>query len=465
MSNKVKNPAVFLNEGPEVVGIIASVLENNGSIDTAARELATHGPVNSRVIFRKVVEDADLRIDADMENAIYRKLSELPEQCGPYSMAIRMALSAAKTSDRNERSRILKESSDIALNGLKEIGKSFSSSLNTPCMVIFGLGIMIPMILMSVIPMMSISGLFGSSKMDSRSMGFLTLVLIPSIVLIVVMGINGRNPLRCEQSKTSIVPAIVLFSAVPFFIVLEKWFPDVSTRICVSAIIACILSYISAQKGISDEGKRMKKAKILEKSIFEIGNRLISGEDFESAVSHTLSSRNECKDIGSSFANEVMVSRGDIENSILKIFGPISKVFCDTMLNVYAVSKKDPSDAGKLAMSLGRKNEDREAMRRNIRNELKNMTDTMFGTASVFAPLVLGLSISMLEPMKAISEGIETEGTSCILSIYLCELCAVISLLLSLIDGKCSLFEVVRRLTLMLPVSLTVFLVATNLSL
>ena len=92
------------------------------------------------------------------------------------------------------------------------------------------------------------------------------------------------------------------------------------------------------------------------------------------------------------------------------------------------------------------------------------MTDTMFGTAAFFAPLVLGLSVSMLEPIKHLASDINTGLTTTILSVYLCELSAIISLLLSFIEGRCDVGTIVRRFAMISMVSLAVFAVTLNIS-
>ena len=454
----------LLNEGPEVIGTVTAVLENGGSVDAAVRELSERGPPASSKLFRDIVYDADLRVESDMFTAVSRMISSLPEECASYGLALRMAMSAADISDRAERSRVLKDSSDIILNGLRESGKTFTSSLNAPCMAVFGLGIMIPMVLMSILPMMSISGMFGSGSMDIRSVAVVTLILIPAAILLMVSGINKKNPVSCGKMIGNPMLALPMLSAIPLFATIDQRLDDTVLSLCVSVIAAGVLTVVIGFPSYRSESRRAKSEREIECILIELGNRLVCGAPFESALHESLHSRKSLTGIAMAFRNEITVCRGDIAKAIVNVFYPVSPTITGALCDIYQTSVKNLGDAGKLAISLGRQLNDRQLIRRNIRNELKGMTDTMFGTAAFFAPLVLGLSVSMLEPIKHLASGVSTGPTTVILSVYLCELSAIISILLSFIEGKCDIGLMVRRFAAISATSLAVFAVTLNIS-
>ena len=107
----------LLNEGPDVIGRMTSVLGRGGSLDTAVRDVALNGPELSKTIFGRIVEDADTRVAPDMASALYAIISSLPECNTAYGTALRLSMSAERSKTQKERSEILKEASEIALNG------------------------------------------------------------------------------------------------------------------------------------------------------------------------------------------------------------------------------------------------------------------------------------------------------------------------------------------------------------
>ena len=462
---KDRLPNLLLNEGPEVVGCIATVLEGGGSLDTAVREIAKNGPPCSAKLFRRIVEDSELRIECDLLTAISRLISELPEGCSSYGLALRMAVTAADAKDPNERTRLLKEAADISLRGLSEAGKTFAASLNAPCMAIFGLGIMVPMVLMSIMPMMSLSGLFGASAVDLRSIAVITLVLIPCAVLAMIAGINRRNPMASVSPKGSPLEFLPFLMVFPVLVLSHMLFDDWALSVCLSVVAASILALVSGLRKDRAMKCRTKAERDLGHILLEIGNRLTSGIPFENSVTESLEGKKSLKAMAGAFRNEMQICRGDVEAAISNVFSSVSQDIADSLTEIYRTSVRNLVEAGRLSISLGRRINDRSSIRKSIRNELKGMCDTMYGTAAVFAPLVLGLSVSMLEPLKRLSEGIDSGATSLVLSIYLCELCSVIALLLSFIEGSINYRTVVRKMSGMCIVSLTVFMLVLRISL
>ncbi len=458
-------PLKLLNEGPEVIGCIATVLEGGGSLDTAVREIADSGPPCSAALFKRIADDCDLRVESDVTAALSRLISDLPEGCTAYGLALRMAVTASDTKDRYERSRILKEAADISLNGLSEAGKTFASSLNMPCMLVFGMGIMVPMVLMSILPMMSLSGLFGASSMDLRAIAAVTLVLIPCGVLAMVSGISRRNPVASSVEKGSPLELLPFLLALPLAVLIMTFTGDTVVSICVSAVLAGVFVIATGYRGDRAAAGRGKAERELGHILLEVGNRLITGAPFETSVTEALERRKGLRDMVPLFRSEMALCRGDVESAIRNVFLPVSTEISGSLVKVYRASLKDLGEAGRLAVSLGRRLNDRASIRRTIRNELKGMCDTMYGTAAVFAPLVLGLSVSMLEPLKHLSETVDTGTTSVILSVYLCELCGIIALLLAFVEGGFTYRAVARRAAGMCTVSLTVFLVTLGISL
>ena len=57
------------------------------------------------------------------------------------------------------------------------------------------------------------------------------------------------------------------------------------------------------------------------------------------------------------------------------------------------------------------------------------MVDMMTGTALLFAPLVLGMSVAMLGPLSEIAGYQDVGDTGAVLSAYLVELCGLIAVL------------------------------------
>lgn len=462
MTKKIKNPNTLINEGPTVIGMMSTIIERGGSLDTAVRDVARNGPIRSAELFGSVVIQADTRQIPDISSGLSKVLSELPHHAVNFRRSLHMVMAASASSDESERKRMLKDASEISLNGLKEIGETYSTSLNIPCMVTFGLGIMVPMVLMSILPMLNLGGMFGTSGISMMPIIFITLVVIPLIIISMILSIKEKNPfLRRSNMMKDIKYAIPLLAIVPVSLISFMMTGDVTMSLVISALATGILSLMMVASSVRAERVRENRESMLQDSVFELGNRLISGENFETAIVQAIGTRQECFVIADNMARELKMCRGDVYSAIKAAVEGTSKHISDVFCDVYKCSLKDTRDAGRLAVSVGRQLQDQNAVRKSIKNKLKSMTDMMTGTAAVFAPLVLGMSVMMLEPVSKMMEGMDLGETTTILSIYLVELCVLIAILTSYLNGRMDIREIVYKTGIMLPISMVMFLMCS----
>ena len=448
----------LVKEGPTVVGMLTASLESGGSIDTAARELADDGPKISARIFTDAVRSADSRCFPSVTDALTAAVSDLPERAAGYKHSVLLCIAASESPGGEEGRRLLAEASDIALDSVRSMGESYSASLTLPCTTVFGLGIVLPMILMSIVPMLSIGGLFASSPMDGAMMALVTLVLVPSAILAMTIWIRRSNPFASDM-RLSDVPkgTLLLLTAVPIAVVPMIIGMEPYEAIVSAMVISCLLCSISMSKDIYAEKKRESCAQGLRDSVFEIGNRMAAGCTFERACRESMSSRPECAGAAESLERELDICRGDVEKALELSIGGYSDDVLRAYTDIRRCSEDSTEDAGRLAITLGRQFHNIDAVESGLGTKLKGMTDTMAGTAMLFAPLVLGMSISMLEPLSELS-GYQPVGDSCLmLTVYLVELCALISLLTSCLKADGGVGRMVRMFCLMTPVALLVF--------
>lgn len=186
-------PEVLMNEAPTVIGMISTALVSNGSFDHAIRGISENGPKNISAMFKRVVMNADCRAVSDITSGIREFLSSLPKEASSFRRAMDIMINAFESSDKEERKGMMKDAEGIVLAGLKQIGEAYSSKLSSPCMLIFGLGVMVPMIMVSILPMLSISGNFAGAIFDSEAVSFITLILVPAVVAVVIISMREKN--------------------------------------------------------------------------------------------------------------------------------------------------------------------------------------------------------------------------------------------------------------------------------
>ncbi len=454
----------LVGEGPSVIGMITSVLQSGGSIDTAIREVAEEGPRYSKSLFSDAVGQVDIKEAPNIREGLAKVLKDVPKEAEGYGRAILIALSASESADEETMGHMLRDAADTALESVRTVGESYGASLTVPCTAVFGIGIMVPMILMSILPMLSIGGIFGSVAVDQRFVALLTLVVVPSAILLVCIGVRKGNPyisdtLDLRDSKH----ALPLLLSVPLAFVYIGIGQGGEKLFLLSLAPACIAAVLLMSDAIHRENKRRISEMSLMDSVFDLGNRMISGSNFETASVESIRTRKGCAGLSDALSREYSLCRGDVSLAVSRTMEPVSKEVSLTLRNILLCSTRDSYDAGRLAISLGKQFQNRRTALRAIETRLKSTTDMMTATAVFFAPMVLGMSVSMLEPLSKIQGFVSFDGASMILSSYLVELCALISMLTSNLGNDGSVSRMVWRFCLMCPVSLVVFTICCSL--
>lgn len=456
----------LVNESPAVIGMMAVRIGSGGSLDTAARDVALTGPRCSSKLFGKVVNDADLRMCPDVRKGLEMSIHSLPSSASSFKRSVQMIMAASIHKDENEKRRMINDAQDLSLRGVREIGESYSSSVSNPCMMVFGLGVMVPMILMSIMPMLNMGGVFSVPFLNETAISFITLAIIPGIVSIVVFSVIKSNPFRNVQMRKNNVWVMIPFlSAIPLFVITSFVTEDLGCRIVISFAAAGIICAAMLFPKVSADKKRRVAAASLEHVLFETGNRMISGENFETAFVDSLSERKECRMVERTLRTNILFSKGDIADGVRSSLHGYSEAMGDAYVRIYRSSVKNVRDAGRLAVSLGHQMQDQTAARKKTENKLKSMSDMMTVTSVMFAPLIMGLSIVLLKPLSEVAGASDGTDMFVVLLIYLIELAALVSVLTVYMGSNGSAMNAAYRFAIILPVSLMVFMIFSGLSL
>lgn len=455
-------PEMILNEAPSVIGMMSVTLSSNGSFDSAVRYVANNGPKNISAMFKSILMDADCRAIPDIKTSLFDMISRFPKELSPFRRAMHIAATAFESADENERTAMMKDAENIVIEGLRTVGNTYSSKLSTPCMIVFGLGIMVPMILISVLPMLSMGGQFAVSGLDPDVCEFIILVVIPAIVGVVILSLKGKNPFfEIDDFRSDIRFLFPLLTAAPAYWLMQRNGVSSERAFVIAAVIGCGLSMILMMQTLAEERKRTKTEGMLKDVLFELGNRLSMRENFDTALLRSLGTRKDCIWVFENISRELAICRGDVESAICSVIGKVSKNMAALYCEIYKASVRDIRDAGKLATGIAHQLQDQNNVRKDIENKLRSMLDMMSGTAAIFAPLILGMSVVMLGPISNITGAVFFDDISRTLMIYLVELSALIAVLSSNLMCKGRLIDILCRFCISAPVALIVFTLCT----
>ena len=195
---------------------------------------------------------------------------------------------------------------------------------------------------MAILPMLGIGGVFGTAAIDGRLVSLVTLVMIPAIILALALGIRRRNPFLGESSNgMGALTAAPLLLAAPLAM-LQLWMgsaPDVALLLSVgpAAAVTAILAYHDHREDVRRRGCEQG----LRDSVFEMGNRMLSGGSFETVCLESLGGRPECSHVREGLRRELALCRGDIGSAIEAAIGGTSREVSRAFRDISACSEED----------------------------------------------------------------------------------------------------------------------------
>lgn len=456
----------LVNEGPTVVGLMTSVIGSGGSLDGAVRMVASDGPRESSRIFSEAVRMADTKEAKGVKEALVAMMGDLPPDTSGYRQAILLCISASESGGGSESAAAFSEASEVALDAVRLMGERYSASLTAPCMAVYSLCILAPLVIMTIVPVMGIGGLFGSMVIDESILTAIMLILIPAAIVFICLWLRSANPFLDEgRGRINLHILLPLSSMLPVLAIMMMSGRSAEESLMVSSATAALATLILTYSERRAESERIRAEKGLRDCVFEMGTAMLSGSIFENASVESMESRPECLEASASLRRELDICRGDVQAAVRRALSPVSAEVSRILCDVHRCSMTDGDEAGRLASSVGRQFQNRADVMTGLELKLKSMIDMMTGTAMIFAPMVLGLSISLLGPLGDISGFQGMEGTGLITAAYLIELCAMVSVMSSCLGTDRSLAGIVWRYSLMLPVSLIVFSLCSSIAL
>jgi Flp pilus assembly protein TadB len=414
---------------PEVINYMVMSMELSPSLDRALQFTAENAgePVASEL--RALVWKVQSRALATTEDALVEYAKDLERLNEDLRSALYNVLSAAKESNRDGMRASLRRATDLVLTGTRQRVESFAASLGTPATVLFALGILLPMIIGSMLPMMSIGG-FGMSLSGSQNAGqqswhgsfllsFLIMdVFFPVIALLYARSILWKRPSihsvsvsaeRASTRKRALGSALILacFCALAYltFSFVSFWEMEaaIATLLVILGLGLSIGYYLlGSREGAGHSKKDLEKLEDqMPDMMFQLGARLVEGLALEAALEEVAVSM-EGSEIGrflSESIGKMKLSGQSLNDVLLSKNGLLEKYksrkLAATMKLILDSAEKDQQTAGDILITMSNHMRDLSKADKEMRLKLRSTVDSMRATALIFAPVIMGVTVGL----------------------------------------------------------------------
>jgi hypothetical protein len=460
-------------EAPEVIGSLSIAIALNPSLEAAIRW--RHDADGLRARLERSQWEVLLGKSPDLAAAISHAAMLMTEECRSLRQALYLVLGATRERTIAGRKRLLDKANALVIEGMRERVGRYASSLQLPTMAIFCLGIILPILLFTVIPMasMDLKGGEADQTMPLLSAALL-LVVVPAITVVLVHGMVRRNPLRVssqvhrptelkERATLALLAAAGAGCALALMGIGSPLFP---LLLCAPP---CVMAFLLLRRKVAVEKVEASGEMEVGLLLFEVGNLLQSGSGPEDALENALSSRSAAPALerlrlclSRHIAGLGPLASEVGSDEVLRRSAPMAR---EALLATLSACEKDPRAAGGMAIDLAQYLAELQRAKEGVRQQLRSLLDMMTFTATVFAPMVIGLTTSIFAAVAASGQmGGGLPHADLIGGIYVMELCLIAAYMGAYISGPANRAAWCWRCAISCPVAAIVLISASALS-
>jgi hypothetical protein len=445
-----------LGDAPEVISYIVMNMKLVSNIERSIKFASENSNRPLAKDLRKLMWDMHFRVHSSIDDAITSFANEWGEWSSHFKRAIHLIRSSLGEPDEAQRIITLNRALDVVLEGTKNIMDDFASKLQAPTTVLYSIGVMIPLALVAMLPAASVVGY----RTSTFELALIYNLLLPLITFTYAYSILLKRPaaftppqipqhhenLPSQKQRYAIAAIAIIIGtlvALPSFLYLALAIPEIKSQliafnasiaalsqlnsylpatlpaiwgIAAAISIYCIGVYLPYKK-IRDRIRKMEGE--FADALYILGKRIFEGKSAEDAFAYTSETMegSEIAAIFSSIAYNFAAMRTTMKEALFnEEFGALKDVYSDRILAtmklfIESVQKSNEA-AGMAIVKLADHLKELQAVEDNIKRGLYTMTNMMRTTATVFAPLIGGVTLALSEVIANLLASIMREMPS-----------------------------------------------------
>jgi len=424
---------------PEVLSYIVMYLKLIPNMEDGIRFAARESNTSLGKDLKKLVWDLEVRVYHSIDDAITTFANLWGKWSDHLKRALHLIRSAVREPSESERNMSLDRSLDIVMEGTKNSMTNFANKLHQPTLVIYSIGVMIPLALVGMLPAASLVGL----RISIFQIFLLYDIVLPVLLFTYIRKVLLSRPAtfnppaipanhpdveRINKRENMIEAAIigivitlpgVIFMLLPV-VLMEGKLVDFINRlntflpvtlfilwgVAAAVSLYCLKTY-TAYKKIRDDIKKMEEE--FSDSLYVIGKRITEGKPAEEAFQYAARTM-EGSEMGKIFARtsfNLTSMRTNLNDALFDSkFGSLKHVYSDrirAVMHLFAEGvKKSYEAAGVAIVKVAEHLKQLQEVERGIRNSLGTLTSTLKSTATIFAPMIAGITLGITKLISAV---------------------------------------------------------------
>lgn len=388
------------------------------------------------------------------EDAVHAFGSRWEKSSSELKTALNAIVVATREATEEGKRRSLERANRAMVAGAKRRIEEYALSLSTPSMLLFGLGILLPIMVGSFMPMLSwdiwstdlLDGGASHTGRQTLDTAIVMDVVFPVVAFLVASDAVSRRPfdrpdLEEDGARARRAAAASLATgagcAVCAFTALGagEFAPLVLLSGALPASAVLLISFPRSRPVARAQEDEVQDL------LFKVGAKMLDGDNLESALYR--SARGEVgaeRPLGRSLCLKAFALGQGLERAVVSEAREKPASALEALKVVARASTKDEAHAGLMAMDIASYLRELSEIESTLRMRLRPTISMMRMTAHVLGPLVLGITFAIYVSLGSVAGGYGDAGAAgemlLVLGLFLAEMNAVVCYFVWGIEGR-----------------------------
>lgn len=152
-----------MGEAPTLVSYVVMAMKVRPNLERATQFAAENLPGALGKGLRRQLWNAGLRVHVSVDEALLKFADFWGKWCDDLKRSIHLIRSSVLERSEGRRLSVLDKALDISLQGMRERMQKFAAGLYLPTIMIYSIGVLLPLVLVAVLPVLSVIGICAST--------------------------------------------------------------------------------------------------------------------------------------------------------------------------------------------------------------------------------------------------------------------------------------------------------------
>lgn len=420
-----KEQTKSMEGAPRLISYLVVELKINPNLEKAAKFSAEHAEDSLRSKFRSELWKVCISTHNNVEEALTRFGRIWGEKSQELKRSIDLIKSSISENSEKSRKEVLNQALKTCFEGIQNRMESFAADLQLPTTLIYGIGVLLPLVLLAVLPVLSSTGF----KINGLELGIIYCVVLPLTIYLLKKQVLAKRPAafappnipsKDNRRKALLISALIFLtpSFAAFAINLETPLLALTFVWSLGSAISAFC-YLSSFKTFRIRKKNQKLEEEFHDALTQLGNQLKSGRPAEDAFRRTAKTTkgSELSKILKKTSTNLKVGGMSTQSAFFDPReGSLKEVHSTTIKNTFRILtdllNRSSQAAGEAILHITSHLKRLKDVENQIRRSLRDVVSSMKSVATFFAPLVASITVQLQQLISEKTTGIPLFGSA-----------------------------------------------------